>query len=113
MSRVVYRHRLGWKSCNIQGIKHANVNINLIKHWLAQWLFPFWKLHRVIPGLYRIFGSWNDIFSCDYIALWMVQSVRLSHTYFDYVPIIISTWNSQEFLSMTEVMSIQKVKVID
>ena len=37
-------------------------------------------------------------------------SVGLSHL-FDYVPIIISSWNFQELLPMTEVMSMQKVKV--
>ena len=59
-----------------------------------------------------------DIFSCDQAALWMVQSVRpsvrpsvcLSHL-FDYVPIIVSSWNFQELLPVTEVTSNQKVKV--
>ena len=63
------------------------------------------------------------LFSCDQAALWMVQSVclsvrpsvclsvrRPSHL-FDYVPIIVSTWNFQELLPVTEVKSMQKVKV--
>ena len=62
------------------------------------------------------------IFSCDQAALWMVQSVcpsvcpsvrlsvRLSHL-FDYVPIILSSWNFQELLPVTKVTSMQKVKV--
>ena len=54
------------------------------------------------------------IFSCDHAALQMVfsacLSVRLSHL-FDYVPIIISSWNFQELLPMTKVRSMQKVKV--
>ena len=37
-------------------------------------------------------------------------SVRPSHL-FDYVPIIISSWNFQELLPVTEVMSMQKVMV--
>ena len=37
-------------------------------------------------------------------------SVRLSHL-FDYVPIIVSSWNFQELLPVTEVTSMQKVKV--
>ena len=37
-------------------------------------------------------------------------SVCLSHL-FDYVPIIVSSQNFQELLPMTEVMSMQKVKV--
>ena len=50
------------------------------------------------------------IFSCDQAALQMVFSVRLSHL-FDYVPIIVSSWNFQELLPMTKVRSMQKVKV--
>ena len=37
-------------------------------------------------------------------------SVRPSHL-FDYVPIIESSWNFQELLPVTEVTSMQKVKV--
>ena len=37
-------------------------------------------------------------------------SVRLLHL-FDYVPIIVSSWNFQELLPMTKVRSMQKVKV--
>ena len=58
------------------------------------------------------------VFSCDQAALQMVQSVRLSvrpsvrpSHLFDYVPIIVSSWNFQELLPMTKVMSMQKVKV--
>ena len=54
------------------------------------------------------------IFSCDQAALQMVfsvcPSVCLSHL-FDYVPIIVSSWNFQELLPMTKVRSMQKVKV--
>ena len=59
-----------------------------------------------------------SVFSCDQAALWMVQSVRPSvclsvclwHL-FHYVPVIVSSWNFQKFLPLTEVMSMQKVKV--
>ena len=37
-------------------------------------------------------------------------SVCLSHL-FDYVPIIVSSWNFEELLPMTKVTSMQKVKV--
>ena len=40
-------------------------------------------------------------------------SVRLSVTHFNCVPIIMSSWNFQECLIMTEVMSMQRVKVIE
>ena len=50
------------------------------------------------------------MFSCDQAALWMVQSVRLSacDAFFTMFP---SSWNFQELLPMTKVMSMQKVKV--
>ena len=41
---------------------------------------------------------------------WFCPSVRPSHL-FDYVPIIVSSWNFQELLPVTEVTSMQKVKV--
>ena len=62
------------------------------------------------------------VFSCDQAALQMVfsvcpsvrlsvcPSVRPSHL-FDYVPIIVSSRNFQELLPVTEVTSMQKVKV--
>ena len=62
------------------------------------------------------------LFSCDQAALQMVfsvcpsvrlsvcLSVCLSHL-FDYVPIIVSSWNFQGLLPMTKVRSMQKVKV--
>ena len=62
------------------------------------------------------------VFSCDQAALQMVFSVCLSvrpsvrlsvcpSHLFDYVPIIGSSWNFQELLPMTNVRSMQKVKV--
>ena len=60
----------------------------------------------------------GSIFSCDQAALWTVfsvrlsvcLSVRLSHL-FDYVSIIVSSWNFQELSHWTRVRSMQKVKV--
>ena len=64
----------------------------------------------------------DELFSCDQAALRMAisvcpsvrltvcPSVRLWHL-FDNVPIIVSSWNFQELLPMTKVMSMQKVKV--
>ena len=62
------------------------------------------------------------VFSCDQAALQMVFSVCLSvcpsvrlsvcpSHLFDYVPIIVSSWNFQELLPMTNVRSMQKIKV--
>ena len=58
------------------------------------------------------------VFSCDQAAIWLVlsvclsvgPSVCLSHL-FHHVPIIVSSWNFQELLPWSKVMSMQKVKV--
>ena len=47
---------------------------------------------------------------CPSVRLSVCLSVCLSHL-FDYVPIIVSSWNFQELLPMTKVTSMQKVKV--
>ena len=63
-----------------------------------------------------------NIFSCDQAAIWLVQSVCLSvrlsvclsvclSHLFHHVPIIVSSWNFQELLPWSKVMSMQKVKV--
>ena len=58
------------------------------------------------------------IFNCKQLYKWYFPSVRLSvrlsvclSHLFDYVPIILSSWNFQESLPMTKVRSMQKVKV--
>ena len=74
----------------------------------------------LLLGVWVLQSSQNSIFSCNQAALWMVQSIRLfvspsaclSHL-FHYVANIYSSWNFQELLPMTEVMSIQKVKVAE
>ena len=71
-----------------------------------------------IPWFIRKNISQYIIFSCDQAALQMVfsvclsvcPSVRLSHL-FDYVPIIVSSWNFQKLSPRTRVRSMQKVKV--
>ena len=71
---------------------------------------------------YNVNSCMGRIFSCDQAAIWLVQSVclsvrlsvrpsvRLSHL-FHHVPIIVSSWNFQELLPWSKVMSMQKVKV--
>ena len=90
------------------------------------------------PLIWKCHLQNGSFFSCDQAALWMVfsvrlsvcpsvcpsvrlsvclsvrlsvcPSVRLSHL-FDYVPIIVSSWNFQELSHWTRVRSMQKVKV--
>ena len=86
-----------------------------------QWWW-FWFRFPGEPCLH-LNGNFNaHLFSCDQAAPWMVQagrlsvclsvrpSVCLSHL-FDYVPIIVSSWNFRELLPVTKVTSMQKVKV--
>ena len=69
--------------------------------------------------LFRKVGlsSMGRVFSCDQAALWTLLSARLSvclsvcDTFFHYVPLIVSSWNFQQLLRLTELMSIRKVKV--
>ena len=77
----------------------------------------FWKLWKMEKYVIAIV-----IFSCDQAAPQMVFSVRLSVSpsvrpsvclshLFHHVPIIVSSWNFQELLPWSKVMSMQKVKV--
>ena len=56
------------------------------------------------------------VFSCDQAVLWMVQSIRLfvcpSHLFY-YVPIIVSSWNFQEWLQKWCPCNRSKVKVTE
>ena len=59
-------------------------------------------------------GHTTVFFSCDQAALRTLQSVRPSirlwHIFHN-VPVIVTSWNFQELLPLTKVMSMQKVKV--
>ena len=62
-------------------------------------------------GIFRLSVRLSVCLSvCPSVRLSVCLSVCLSHL-FDYVPIIISSWNFQELLPMTEVTSMLKVKV--
>ena len=108
--------------------------IDILPQFLQLLMQYFTILHRIITAL-DCTCLWKSpgliqhkltVFSCDQAALWMVQSVRLSvrpsvclsvrpsvclSHLFDYVPIILSSWNFQELLPVTKVTSMQKVKV--
>ena len=84
--------------------------------WIITWWLSAMKslstLNHLPPVWLSIFSLM--LFSCDQAALWMIQSVllyvHLLHL-FHYVPIIVSLWSCLELLLMTEVRSMQKVKV--
>ena len=54
--------------------------------------------------------EWYFLSVCPSVRPSVCPSVRLSHL-FDYVPIIVSSWNFQELSLGTRVRSMQKVKV--
>ena len=57
------------------------------------------------------FNIWDQFLAATkQLYKWYFLSVRLSHL-FDYVPIIVSSWNFQELLPMTKIRSTHKVKV--
>ena len=72
--------------------------------WLTTFFVEFWTLLSM---------STSSLFSCDQAALQMVFSVRpsvcLSHL-FHHVPIMVPSWNFQELLPWSKVMSMQKVR---
>ena len=79
---------------------------------------------RTVTPVWIHIWWWNDTYSLmllrrgallflaatKQLYKWYFPSVRLSHL-FDYVPIIVSSWNFQELLPITKVRSMQKVKV--
>ena len=69
-------------------------------------LFFFSSFLAATKQLYE----WFSPSVCPSVRLSVCPSVCLSHL-FDYVPIILSSWNFQELLPVTKVTSMQKVKV--
>ena len=94
-----------WKPCT-----------NGYQIWWPNFGYQIWFCTRLITG--SLFSK--ILFSCDQAAIWLVQSVRPSvcpsvcpSHLFHHVPIIVSSWNFQELLPMTNVTSMQKVKVTE
>ena len=69
-----------------------------------------WKQHR--RGALLFLAATKQLYEWYFLSvcLSVCPSVRLSHL-FDYVPIIVSSWNFQELSHWTRVRSMQKVKV--
>ena len=81
--------------------------------WIHQWLrnaAQSLKLHR--RGALLFLAATKQLYKWYFpsVSPSVRLSVSLSHL-FDYVPIIVSSWNFQELLPMTKVRSMQKVKV--
>ena len=85
---------------------HQNINDILCTVSAQPWLKCQHKFLAATKQLYE----WFSPSVCPSVRLSVCPSVRLSHL-FDYVPIILSSWNFQELLPVTKVTSMQKVKV--
>ena len=89
--------------------------IHLKRHWKRHWNLqkcPWkspWKVLEFLAATKQLY-EWFSPSVCPSVRLSVCPSVRLSHL-FDYVPIILSSWNFQELLPVTKVTSMQKVKV--
>ena len=70
---------------------------NLPRTWLSGWVYFDFDVFYFLAATKQLYK-------------WYFLSVRLSYL-FDYVPIIVSSWNFQELLPRTGVRSMQKVKV--
>ena len=94
----------------------------------TSFMFMIWMISQKQIACHICFGYINLVFlaATKQLYKWYFPSVRLSvrlsvcpsvrlsvcpSHLFDYVPIIVSSWNFQELLPVTEVTSMQKVKV--
>ena len=134
-----YFHHLWWSSRNrsigafIEEIRrHATDSSKSYRLQLCQ-RFKFWMKNYAAISQYKtdvnhwscislvnplIFVNLADVYICifswDQAALRTLLSVHLSvrpSHLFDNVPVIVSSWNFQEILPLTDVMFMQKVKV--
>ena len=81
--------------------------------WVALTLQYSQLVHSTLSNMILSKQKNLHLFSSQYICVILQDvrpSVRPSHL-FDYVPITVSSWNFQELLPVTEVTSMQKVKV--
>ena len=88
---------------------NAYMNVFVIFIWFFNffWVTGTVFFLAVTKQLYEWFSPSVRPSVCQSVRL----SVRLLSHFFNYVPIIASSWNFQELLPMTKVMSMQKVKV--
>ena len=86
---------------------------SMINNKIHKHMFVFVQLYVFLAATKQLY-EWFSPSVClsvrPSVCLSVRPSVCLSHL-FDYVPIILSSWNFQELLPVTKVTSMQKVKV--
>ena len=96
----------------IHGLKNhieASDLVHTIILWVSWSLLIFIMVGQFLAATKQLY-KWYFPSVRPSVRLSVCPSVCLSHL-FDYVPIIVSSWNFQELLPMTKVRSMQKVKV--
>ena len=69
-----------------------------------------WHVNEQFLAATKQLYDWFSLSVCPSVRLSVCLSVRPSHL-FHHVPIIVSSWNFEELLPWSEMMSMQKVKV--
>ena len=106
-----FKHMVFWLPN--QSMLVARINNKWVEFY-TKWIVDTVRLGQKWPILYRWHLRCIFVAATKQLYKWYFPSVPpsvcLSHL-FDYVPIIVSSWNFQELLPMTKVRSMQKVKV--
>ena len=94
-------------------VTEVNTELNRFRTVTPVWIHIWWwndaySLMMLRRGALLFLAATKQLYKWYFPSV--RPSVRPSHL-FDYVPIIVSSWNFQELLPVTEVMSMQKVKV--
>ena len=90
-------------------VTEVTTQLNCFRTVTPVWIHIWWWNDAYSLMLLRR-GALLFLAATKQLYKWYFPSVCPSHL-FDYVPIILSSWNFQELLPMTKVRSMQKVKV--
>ena len=116
----IHEYHASWISMNVDWIRDSanwvmdindslmNVNIQLWMSIIVQ-LHMSWYIISFLAATKQLYEWFSPSVRLS-VRPSVCPSVCLSHL-FDYVPIILSSWNFQESLPVTKATSIQKVKV--
>ena len=102
--------------CSFKNVKRQKIVWKCESSWIVcnpkcvLWKLKGWSYVYGGGLISKQLYEWYFLSVCPSVRLSVCPSVRLSHL-FDYVPIIVSSWNFQELSHWTRVRSMQKVKV--
>ena len=100
-------------------VTYVTTQINRFRTVTPVWIHTWWWNHTYSLMLHRrdallFLAATMQLYEWYFLSVWssVCLSVCLSHI-FDYISIIVSSWNLQELSQRTRVRSMQKVKVGD